>query len=87
MSQTIALSFPLDNGLKQLTIRRPKVRDMLVSEKAQGSDAEKEIRLFSNLCEVSPDEIESLDMADYQALQQAYSGFLSSRPKTPAKLA
>ena len=87
MRQTIDLNYPLDNGLKQLSIRRPKVRDMLASEKASGSDAEKEIRLFANLCEVAPDEIESLDMADYQALQQVYSGFLSSRPKTPAKAA
>lgn len=77
MSDPIVLKFPLENGLKELNLRRPKVRDMLASDKTKGSDAEKEIALFANLCEVTPDEIGALDMADYQALQQAYQVFLS----------
>ena len=60
-----------------LTLRRPKVRDMLAADKASGSDAEKEVRVFANLCEVAPAVIEALDMADYQALQERYAGFLS----------
>lgn len=60
-----------------LSLRRPKVRDMLVSDKIGGSDAEKEIRIFANLCEMAPAVIEELDLADYQALQKAYQGFLS----------
>jgi len=73
----IELSYPLDNGTAQLNMRRPKVRDMLAADKAKGSDAEKEIAMFANLCEVAPSDIEALDMADYQALQKAYQGFLS----------
>ena len=60
-----------------LRLRRPKVRDMLRAEKASGSDAEREIRLFADLCEVEPAAIEELDLADYQALQRVYQGFLS----------
>lgn len=78
MSATkIDLKYPLDNGTQALTMRRPKVRDMLAADKAKGSDADKEIAMFANLCEVAPADIEALDMADYKALQQAYSGFLS----------
>lgn len=33
--------------------------------------------MFANLCEVAPTVIEDLDLADYQALQKVYSGFLS----------
>jgi hypothetical protein len=60
-----------------ISLRRPKVKDMLAAEKAGGSDAEKEIRIFANLAEQPPEVIESLDLADYAALQRAYQGFLS----------
>ncbi|SMG62935.1 conserved hypothetical protein, partial [methanotrophic bacterial endosymbiont of Bathymodiolus sp.] len=36
-----------------LSLRRPKVRDMLSVEKSIDNDAEKEIQLFANLCEIS----------------------------------
>lgn len=78
MSATpIELKYPEHGGMTALVMRRPKVRDMLASEKAKGGDADKEITLFANLCEVAPSAIEALDMADYQQLQQAYQGFLS----------
>ena len=77
----VDLQFPLDGpaGAKidRLFLRRPKVRDMLAGDKAGGSDAEKEIRTFANLCEVSPETIEAMDMADYKRLQEAYANFLS----------
>ncbi len=63
--------------VRQLSLRRPKVRDMLTADKAGGTDAEKEIRTFANLCEVGPQVIEELDLADYRALQKAYECFLS----------
>lgn len=77
MSQIVTLKYPLGNGFDKLNLRRPKVRDMLAADKAKGTDAEKEIAMFANLCEVAPTDIESLDMADYQALQKAYQDFLS----------
>ena len=76
----IQLQYPVKvNGLDiaTLNLRRPRVRDMLAASKMKGSDAEKEIRMFCNLCEVEPEVIESLDLADYARLQQVYQSFLS----------
>jgi len=80
MSDPIKLKHPITlegEEVTQLTLRRPKVRDMLGADKQGGTDAEKEIRIFANLCEVTPAVIEELDLADYQALQGVYQGFLS----------
>lgn len=63
--------------VKVLQMRRPKVKDQLAADKFGGGDAEKEVRLFANLCEVAPDTIEELDLADYTKLQGEYKGFLS----------
>ncbi len=80
----IELTYPIEidgQTISELDIRRPKVRDMLAAD-AGGSDAEKELRLFANLCEQTPAAIEQLDMADYLKLQETYQGFLSSGPAT-----
>lgn len=80
----VVLDFPVDvAGQKytELHIRRPKVRDHLVAERGSGGNAEKEVKLLANLCEVSPAVIEELDAADYQELQGVYGGFLSSHRK------
>lgn len=80
METRVPLTHPVTvNGqeLDHLTLRRPKVRDMLTADKQKTSDAEKEIRLFANLCEVAPEAIENLDLGDYRKLQEAYQDFLS----------
>ena len=77
---TITLQYPItaDGALiEQLFMRRPVVRDRLIAEKASGSEVEKEIRLIANLCELPPQHIELLDMADYVKLQECLAGFLS----------
>lgn len=76
----ISLDHPITiDGAKvsALSVRRPKVRDMLGVEKSAANDAEKEIHLFANLCEVTPDDLMDLDMADYAKLQKQYQDFLS----------
>lgn len=60
-----------------IQLRRPKVRDMLSVEKSTDNDAEKEINLFANLCELTPDNLLDLDMSDYTKLQKVYQDFLS----------
>jgi len=64
-------------SFEKLSIRAPKVRDMMTASNAEGSDVEKEVRLFATLCEVPPEVIEELTLKDYQQLQKAYEGFLS----------
>lgn len=78
--KTIELQYPVTvDGqiINAINLRRPTVRDRLVSERSSGSDAEKEVRLVANLCEMAPDHIELLDMADYVKLQECLAGFLS----------
>ena len=80
MNESIKLNYPVDyNGEKveQITMRRPKVQDRLTAEKSGGSDIEKEMRLIANLCEVAPDFILQLDLADYTMVQEKLSDFLS----------
>ena len=55
-----------------LDMRRAKARDSRDAAQGGGSPGEVEIRLFANLCEVSPKVIEELDMADYVRLQKLY---------------
>lgn len=60
----------------ELTLRRPRVSDQLEAQRAADLPQEQEIHLFARLCGVNPELIEHLDMADYRALQDAYSRFL-----------
>ena len=80
--QNIALKYEIESGgqtYKKLSMRRSKVKDRLVVAKMKSaSDEEKEIRLFSNLCEVEPKIIEELDESDYATLQKAYMDFFKS---------
>ena len=61
--------------LRVLNLRRPKVRDVILAAKLGGSDEEKEVRMFANLCEVAPETIEEMDIADYKELQESYKAF------------
>lgn len=79
----VALTYPVElNGVKVsvLHLRRPKVRDRLAAEKACKTDAEQEIFMIAALADVVPDQLHELDMADYAALQKAFSGFFTSAP-------
>ena len=80
MKKIVKLSYPIEyNGLpiSEVAVRRPTVGDNLAAHKATGTDAEKEIRLIANLCELPPDALYLLDMSDYSAIQKVLSGFLS----------
>lgn len=76
----IELDSPVTVGghdYKALTMREPKVRDQLVAAKQGGTDAEKEVCLVSNLCEVSQEVIHELSMRDYRKVQEKLHDFLS----------
>jgi hypothetical protein len=80
MKESIKLKYPImveGSKLDVIQMRRPKVRDMLMADRLTGSDAEKEINIFANLCELPPEAMEELDVADYSQLQKAYQSFLS----------
>lgn len=75
----IKLQYPVKiDGIEytELTMRRSKVKDrLLVANMQNKSDEEKEILLFANLCEVSPEVIRELDEADYPSVQKVYMNF------------
>ncbi len=78
--KTVQLQYPIACQGKQityLTVRRPTVRDRLAVEHMQANDTQKEVALISNLCELSPEEMGLLDLADYQLLQEVLNDFLS----------
>ncbi|CAA0111522.1 Uncharacterised protein [BD1-7 clade bacterium] len=86
-SETIKLLVPVIHAgetITQLEMRRPTFLDTRTNQQVRGSDIEREATMFSNLCEVAPDVINALDMADYLDLQDTYSGFLSSKRNPPA---
>lgn len=59
-----------------LRMREPTVRDNLMMEKTSGSEAEQEIALMANLCEITPDEVKGLTLRNYKRLQAAVTSFL-----------
>lgn len=84
---TIKLDYPIKlNGVEcdSFTLRRPKVRDMRGAQKLAPNDTEQqELILFATLADVAPDDIEAMDMADYERVQDAYYSFRSVRKTGP----
>ncbi|MFT5702890.1 MAG: hypothetical protein ACI9TO_000244 [Rickettsiales bacterium] len=80
--KNIKLNYPIQSSgetIHELNMRRSRVKDrLLVSKMKNSPDEEKEIRLFSNLCEVAPSVIEELDESDYANLQKGYMDFFKS---------
>lgn len=79
-SVTVPLKFPvMIDGIERsaLTLRRPKVRDLRAMSKIQKDrgDGEAEIQALAHLCEVSPEQLDDVDGADYRRLQEAFAGF------------
>lgn len=83
----IELSHPVEaegRTISELTMRRPKVRDERDARRAAaGDDAEAELMLLANLCEVAPETIHEMDLADYRSLQTAFLGFFP--PAAPTR--
>ncbi|GHT92117.1 hypothetical protein FACS1894122_05520 [Alphaproteobacteria bacterium] len=60
----------------EISLRRPKVRDRLLVEKGNGSDAEKEVNFIANLASITPEEVQEIDLQDYAKIQDVLRGFL-----------
>lgn len=80
----ITLNYPTEVcgvNTSVITMRRPKVRDRKEADKMfkEHEAQAKEEFIFCNLTDMSPDELDELDMDDYQRLQAAFESFLSSR--------
>lgn len=75
---TLTLEYPLD-GLAEITIRRPNVRDVREMERlakaAEGDQMGEAIAVLSLLTGIAPDVIEDMDAADFTAASEAIAGF------------
>ncbi|OJA60454.1 hypothetical protein BGV69_05860 [Burkholderia ubonensis] len=75
----ITLSRPLKVGDAKVSVvrmREPEVRDNLAYDKARGSESEKELTVFANLLELSPEQVGRMPLRDYRRVSAAYTGFL-----------
>ncbi len=75
---TLTRSMDID-GLKveTLRMREPTVNDQLVMDASKGSDVEKEISMFANLCQIAKEDIKKLTLKNYQRVQKAFSSFIN----------
>ena len=78
----------LDNPIKidgvevhEISLRAPKVRDLIAAGKKNISESEREVNLIANLAEVSPEVIQDLDLRDYLKIQNWLQDFLSVEVK------
>lgn len=62
--------------LKEITLRRPKVRDLERMDKVSGEIA-KAVTLVADLAELSPDQVRELDAEDFTAVAEVLGDFLS----------
>lgn len=75
---TITLKYPVpfEGGeLKEISIRRPKVADVVAARKSKKDEAEQEVDMISKLTDIPPDTLLTLDLADYKALQEVLQSF------------
>lgn len=75
----IPLRFPVEHltrPLAALTMRRPKVGDILDSKKNRSAE-EAEVNLLARVTDTSPDVIRSLDWADYDVVTDILVAFRS----------
>ncbi|SMX27301.1 hypothetical protein TRP8649_01404 [Pelagimonas phthalicica] len=63
--------------VKVLTMREPTAQDQVTADKSAGHAGDKEISLFANLTEQSPEAIGALKIRAYSRLQAAYELFTS----------
>ena len=59
-----------------IKMRKPKVRDMRIVADVE-NEIEKEMKLISNLTNLTFEELDDMDLDDYKKLQKALMDFLS----------
>jgi len=66
-----------------LTMRGPKVRDLKVARRSDGSAFDQDVLLAANLCDVPVEVIDELEVVDWDAVQAAYDNLAPERPEMP----
>lgn len=79
------LDFPITvegREIKEITLRRPTVRQARDARKKHKDPADQEIGLIAELSGLPPSAIEDLDVGDYTKLQEILGGFFGSSETT-----
>jgi hypothetical protein len=65
------------NGEKvtEITMREPTVGDLKRAQKSKGTDAEKDVFLIANLCEIAPADIDALTLRNYSRVSECLALF------------
>ncbi|MCX4025038.1 phage tail assembly protein [Endozoicomonas sp. SM1973] len=90
MSELITLNYPIErNGevINEVTLRRPKTKDMKNIEKRGGGEISQSIHMIADLSGLDIKTIEELDAADFQRLNDVVAGFLDSTGDRSSKSA
>ena len=81
-SVTVELSTPIKvNGLetRSITLRRPTVGDLRRANAMPGTDNDKEVALTAALAEMSPEDLDQIDVADFDCVEAVVLGFRRQR--------
>ncbi|WP_441253583.1 phage tail assembly protein [Bradyrhizobium sp. 613_E4_N2_2] len=62
---------------KTVTMREPKVLDMRAAQKSSKSAEDTELKMFGDLCQMTPAELDQLSIKNYGRLQEAFKLFMS----------
>ena len=81
--QKLKLAYPvkLADGctLAELTLRRPRVRDLKNAARYSDKTEEQETALLAALAGLTPEDLDEFDLADYRALQDTFRAMLDTR--------
>lgn len=83
----VKLSRPLkigDRTVAEVTIRRPKVKDLRAMEKVRepgSTEMDQGIAMAATLCDLPLEAMDEMDAADFASISEVITGFL---PKAPA---
>ncbi|WP_366654421.1 phage tail assembly protein [Fodinicurvata sp. EGI_FJ10296] len=82
----ITLSHPLDDGRTSLRLRRPRTGDLRRMQE-YGNQAEQTFYLVGQLAELGPEEVDQIDVEDFEAIALAIEGMLGKRGKPSGRAA
>lgn len=88
MTKTIKLTVPFEwegRKINELTVRRPKVRDIRETETdPDKADIDRGILMTALLTDLPPEAIEEMDAADFMSVSEVVQGFLPGPPSPEA---
>ena len=81
MNDRVQLSHPLQVGettVNEVTIRRPKVKDLRALERLRGpgaGDIDQGVAMAAMLCDLPLEAVDEMDATDFTAISEVIAGF------------